>query len=207
MIVAALSGDYVPTVQNEITSLYGTNIGITTPKTILQARERFTNGNNAFIQDVAFIALLVGTIGIVTTLYNSVNERISEIGTIKAIGAPRMFILLMFLFEALMIGLIGSALGVVSGMAGAYALSSVAGPHGQGLAVQEAHNLKSHQYSYLVICKCLDAFYHSQYCSWFVSFLESLRTVTHTCTKEIIIIRVWPLIKLFLKVHCLLKKL
>ena len=123
MVVESLSGDYVPTVQNEITSLYGTNIGITTPKAILQARERFTNGNNAFIQDVAFIALLVGTIGIVTTLYNSVNERITEIGTIKAIGAPRMFILLMFLFEALMIGLIGSTLGVVSGMAGAYALS------------------------------------------------------------------------------------
>jgi putative ABC transport system permease protein len=133
MVVAALSGDYVPTVQNEITSLYGTNIGITTPKAILQARERFTNGNNAFIQDVAFIALLVGTIGIVTTLYNSVNERISEIGTIKAIGAPRMFILLMFLFEALMIGLIGSTLGVVSGMAGAYALSSGGGPPRPGV--------------------------------------------------------------------------
>ena len=133
MVVAALSGDYVPTVQNEITSLYGTNIGITTPKAILQARERFTNGNNAFIQDVAFIALLVGTIGIVTTLYNSVNERITEIGTIKAIGAPRMFILLMFLFEALMIGLIGSTLGVVSGMAGAYALSSGGGPPRPGV--------------------------------------------------------------------------
>ena len=51
-----------------------------------------------------------------------------------------------------MIGLIGSTLGVVSGMAGAYALV-VAGPHGQGLAVEEAHNLKSHQYSYLVILK------------------------------------------------------
>ena len=128
MIVAATSADFVPAVQNEITTLYGTNIGITTPKAILEARERFTSGNNSFIQNVAFIALFVGAIGIVTTLYNSVNERIAEIGTIKAIGATRLFILLMFLFEALMIGLIGSTLGVMSGMVGAYALSSVGGP-------------------------------------------------------------------------------
>lgn len=124
MIVVALSADYVPTVQKEITSLYGSNIGITTPKAILQARERFTSGNASFIQSIAFIALLVGAIGIITTLYNSVNERTSEIGTIKAIGASRVFILLMFLFEAFMIGLLGSTLGVMSGAAGAYALSS-----------------------------------------------------------------------------------
>jgi putative ABC transport system permease protein len=127
MIVAAGSAEYVPTVQDEITSLYGTNIGITTPKAILEARERFTSGNNTFIQNVAFIALLVGAIGIVTTLYNAVNERISEIGTIKAIGASRLFILYMFLFEALVIGLVGSTLGVLVGVAGAYALSSSGG--------------------------------------------------------------------------------
>ena len=91
MVVVAISADYVPTVQTEITSLYGTNIGITTPKAILQARERFTGGNDSFIQSVAFIALLVGAIGIVTTLYNAVNERISEIGTIKAIGGSKDF--------------------------------------------------------------------------------------------------------------------
>jgi putative ABC transport system permease protein len=98
----------------------------------LQARERFTSGNASFIQSIAFIALLVGAIGIVTTLYNSVNERISEIGTIKAIGAARIFILLMFLFEALMIGLIGSTFGVASGVFGAYALSSNGGAPGPG---------------------------------------------------------------------------
>ena len=118
----------------------------------MQARERFTGGNDWFIQSVAFIALLVGAIGIVTTLYNAVNERISEIGTIKAIGAARIFILLMFLFEALMIGLIGSTLGVVSGVFGAYAISSGGGGprHGFG-GGEEEPNLKSRQYSFLVI--------------------------------------------------------
>jgi putative ABC transport system permease protein len=36
MVAAALSGDLVATVQREITSLYGTNIGVTTPKAISQ---------------------------------------------------------------------------------------------------------------------------------------------------------------------------
>jgi len=40
-----------------------------------------------------FIALLVGAIGIITTLYTSVNERVHEIGTMKAIGAQKSFIL------------------------------------------------------------------------------------------------------------------
>jgi putative ABC transport system permease protein len=44
--------------------LYGINIGIITPRAILQARERFVSGNNSFIQSVAFIALLVGAVGL-----------------------------------------------------------------------------------------------------------------------------------------------
>jgi putative ABC transport system permease protein len=50
--------------------------------------------------EIAFIALIVGAIGFVTTLYVSVNERIKEIGTLKAIGAKPWFILSMFLREA-----------------------------------------------------------------------------------------------------------
>lgn len=38
MVVAALSADYVATVQQEITGLYGNNIGVITPKAILQTR-------------------------------------------------------------------------------------------------------------------------------------------------------------------------
>jgi len=53
----------------------------------LQFRQQFTEGNNAFIQSIGVIALVVGAVGIITTLYTSVTERIKEIGTMKAIGA------------------------------------------------------------------------------------------------------------------------
>jgi putative ABC transport system permease protein len=108
-------------------SLYGGTIGIITPKAILQAREQFVSGNNSFIQSVAFIALLVGAIGIITTLYTSVNERVHEIGTMKAIGAQKSFILSLFLMEALIIGILGSTLGVITGIGGAYIMSGFTG--------------------------------------------------------------------------------
>ena len=91
------------------------------------------NGNSSFIQSVAFIALLVGAVGIITTLYTSVNERIFEIGTMKAIGAQKTFILSLFLMEALIIGVAGSTLGVATGMGGAYAMSDFTRAAGGGV--------------------------------------------------------------------------
>jgi putative ABC transport system permease protein len=132
MAVAAVSGDYVSAVQQEITNIYGSNnIGVITPKAILQTRQQFQSGNSSFILDIAFISLLVGAVGIITTLYTSVNERIKEIGTMKAIGAKNTFILSLFLSEALLIGLIGSTLGIVMGVNLAYMLTGFA-PHGPG---------------------------------------------------------------------------
>jgi putative ABC transport system permease protein len=66
----------------------------------MQAQAHTQSGSSSFTLEIAFIALLVGAIGIVTTLYTSVNERIKEIGTMKAIGAKPWFILSMFLSEA-----------------------------------------------------------------------------------------------------------
>jgi len=130
--VAALSGAYVNAVQQEITNLYGiNNIGVTTPKAILRTMQSFQSGNSAFTIDIAFIALLVGAVGIITTLYTSVNERIKEIGTMKAIGAKNRFILSFFLSEALLIGLLGSTFGISMGITGAYILTS--GFFGSGL--------------------------------------------------------------------------
>jgi len=132
MVVVTLSADYVSTVQQEITGLYGNNIGVITPKAILQTRQRFQSGNSAFTVAIAFIALLVGAVGIITTLYTSVTERTKEIGTMKAIGAKSRFILTLFLTEAIFIGLLGSTFGILSGIGGAYILTSGFAPNAPG---------------------------------------------------------------------------
>jgi putative ABC transport system permease protein len=129
LVVAARSPDYVNNVQQEITNVYGSNnLGVITPTAILQTRQQFQSGTAAFTLDIAFIALLVGAVGIITTLYTSVNERVKEIGTMKAIGAKPIFILALFLSEAVLIGLLGATSGTLVGIGLAYVLTGVS-PH------------------------------------------------------------------------------
>ncbi|NLJ31785.1 MAG: FtsX-like permease family protein [Clostridiales bacterium] len=64
---------------------------------------------------VGAISLLVASLSIMTVMLVSVNERTREIGIKKAIGAKRSAIMLEFLFEAILISLIGCALGILTG--------------------------------------------------------------------------------------------
>ena len=132
LMVVAQTPELVEVVSQEITDLYGSSIGISSLKSRLQFRQSFTEGNNAFIISVGVIALVVGAVGIVTTLYNSVTERIKEIGTMKAIGAKSSSILILFLIEALLIGIIGGSVGIIAGIIVGHGLSSLLAPPGFG---------------------------------------------------------------------------
>lgn len=135
LLVAAEDGDHVAIVEEEIRKLYGNDIGITTPEAILETIQQFTSGFTSFILSIALVALLVGGVGIITTLYTSVMERIREIGTMKAIGAQNGFILSLFLAEAMTIGIFGATLGMTLGIVGGYVLvaSFAQGPDASGL--------------------------------------------------------------------------
>jgi putative ABC transport system permease protein len=126
LIVMAQSADLVSVVEEEIRSLYGNNIGITTVEAILETIREFTSGISSFLLTIAIISLVVGAVGTVTTLYTSVVERTREIGTLKALGATKINILAFFLTESLLIGLIGATLGILIGIGGGYVLSSLA---------------------------------------------------------------------------------
>jgi len=64
----------------------------------------------------ASIAIIVGGIGIMNTMFTSVRERTREIGIMKAIGAPNSAILFIFLFEAGIIGFTGGLGGTLLGV-------------------------------------------------------------------------------------------
>ena len=68
---------------------------------------------------IAGISLLVGGIGIMNIMYVSVTERTREIGLRMAIGARGRDILLQFLFESVMISLLGGLAGILLGVAAA----------------------------------------------------------------------------------------
>jgi putative ABC transport system permease protein len=78
-----------------------------------------TTGTLTFLLGiVAGISLFVGGIGVMNIMLVSVTERTREIGIRKAIGAPKMAILMQFLIEAVVISLIGGAVGVGVGLIG-----------------------------------------------------------------------------------------
>jgi len=76
------------------------------------------------------IVMLIVAVIIANTLLMAVFERIREIGILAALGMKGRQIMLMFLFEALILGLSGVALGIVIGSGGVAYLSQVGIPLG-----------------------------------------------------------------------------
>lgn len=82
----------------------------------LALQERFssiTGGITLFLGVIAAVSLLVGGIGVANTMFTSVMEKTRDIGVMKAIGATNSDILLIFLFNSGMLGLVGGLLGIM----------------------------------------------------------------------------------------------
>jgi putative ABC transport system permease protein len=112
-------------VEASIVKIYGKNIGVISPKAMASTIQELMGTFIGFLSAIAAVSMLVGAVGIITTLYTSVMERTREIGLLKAIGYTRETVLFMFLTESFAIGLLGGSLGLVFGIAGAYLLIQV----------------------------------------------------------------------------------
>lgn len=84
-----------------------------------------TGSIKLFLAAIAFIALIVGGIGIMNVMYIAVTERVSEIGLRKALGAKRKDILNQFLTEAVVITAIGGIVGIAIGVMVSFGIASI----------------------------------------------------------------------------------
>jgi len=78
-----------------------------------------------FLGLIAAISLLVGGIGIMNIMLVSVTERTREIGIRKAVGAKQKHILFQFLVEAIVLSLLGGAIGIAIGVSGTVAAANM----------------------------------------------------------------------------------
>ena len=81
--------------------------------TIMEAMDSINSTLSLLLGGIAGISLLVGGIGIMNIMLVSVTERTREIGIRKAIGAGRGVIMIQFLIEALILSLMGCAIGIL----------------------------------------------------------------------------------------------
>ncbi|MFH1404226.1 MAG: ABC transporter permease [Candidatus Altiarchaeota archaeon] len=77
------------------------------------------------LSGIASISLIVGGLGIMTTMYTSVLERTSQIGIMKAVGARNRDILMLFLVESGILGMMGGIIGVLFGLGISFGASYV----------------------------------------------------------------------------------
>jgi len=75
-----------------------------------------------FMFALAGITLIIGAFGVVNTMMTSVHERIKDIGIMRAVGASRNQIIKVFIYEAVLIGIVGGILGYALGTLTAYAV-------------------------------------------------------------------------------------
>ena len=114
--------DKVESLVSQVQKYFNNQVTILNSLELVKNITKFIIGISTFISSIAVISLIVGSIGIIITIYTSVVERTREIGILKALGGTNRVILGMFLTESIFLGIIGAFFGIIFGFIGAYLL-------------------------------------------------------------------------------------
>ncbi|MBQ3452678.1 ABC transporter permease [Candidatus Saccharibacteria bacterium] len=100
-----------------------TNFTVAYGNAITHPASNLLNIISGMLALVAGISLIVGGVGVMNIMLVSVSERTHEIGIRKAVGASSYNILMQFMFEALILSILGGFLGIILGYLLAFILS------------------------------------------------------------------------------------
>jgi putative ABC transport system permease protein len=90
---------------------------ISSAKAMQESVSDVTQTMTLFLGAIAAVSLVVGAVGIANTMFASVLEKTKEIGVMKAIGARNRDIMVIFLLDSALVGLVGGLLGIALGVA------------------------------------------------------------------------------------------
>jgi putative ABC transport system permease protein len=127
----------VSEVENYIVEDLG--LSVISSETLLEFVSTITGGLTIALILFGSISALVASIGIINTMIMSIYEQTKEIGIIKAIGASNFQVLVIFLIQSAIIGLIGGLLGL--GIT--YGLMELADPFIVDLLVNEGFDVSN----------------------------------------------------------------
>jgi ABC-type antimicrobial peptide transport system permease subunit len=125
MLIKATNTSSVSSLSSLVTTVYGSNARVLDTARLASTASSIIGSISALFTIIAGVSLLVAAIGIMNVMLMSVYERIHEIGIYKAVGFKNREVMLIFLFQALIIGLLGGILGLGTGAGVSYALASV----------------------------------------------------------------------------------
>jgi putative ABC transport system permease protein len=118
MIIVKLKNDDKATINSAskaIKDAFSNEASVTSATAVLNILSSVFSIIQLFLAGIAAISLLVAGIGIMNIMIVSLMERTREIGILKALGMKSRTVLMVFLGESTIIGLLGAAIGIGSG--------------------------------------------------------------------------------------------
>lgn len=125
IIVKASNTSSVAGLAALITTIYGNRATVITTQQLLETTASIIGSISILFAIIAGVSLLVAAIGIMNIMLIAVYERTHEIGIFKSVGFTARHILMVFLFQAMIIGFIGGIMGIAAGMGASYVVAGV----------------------------------------------------------------------------------
>ena len=125
ILVKANSANNVTALTTLLTSIYGNNARVLSTQQLAETASSIIGSLTLFLVVIAGIALLVAAVGIMNIMLIAVLERTHEIGIMKSLGFKNSQVMSIFLFQALLIGVLGGIIGVAAGAGASYGVAYI----------------------------------------------------------------------------------
>jgi putative ABC transport system permease protein len=129
VVVKVTSGDTADvktTIENQLNrNIKEKTVSVIDSKATLATIYQTFGTITTFVTAIGGISMLVAGVSIFNIMMMSVNERIKEIGIMRSIGTQKKEVMSMFIYEAAIIGVIGSLIGGLLSVLGGYAISAL----------------------------------------------------------------------------------